>query len=132
MLHIGNHYAQLGKDAGLVYSGSFWDQEFVAAYEKEFNHAPSNQSAGHYAGCQLSVDAIWRTGGHVSEKRLEALLTLKTKTVFGDVAVDERGCQIAHTVSSRPANGRTAKKGRGLGRGDGQGAAADGRELAAR
>lgn len=66
LLHIGDHYAQLGKNAEFVYSGSFWEpglaypgnQALVAAYEKGFNHAPSNQSAGHYTGCQLSVDAI--------------------------------------------------------------------------
>jgi hypothetical protein len=128
MLHIGDHYAQLGKDAGLVYNGSFCDQEFVAAYEKEFNHAPSNQSAGHFAGCQLSVDA----SGHDSEKQRETLLALKTKTVFGDVAVDERGCQIAHKFET--SQWQDGKKGCGLAgrRGDGQGAAADGPELAAR
>ena len=89
-----------------VYSGSFWEpglayagnQEFVAAYETEFNHAPSNQSAGNYAGCQLLVDAIRRTGG---------LLTLKTQTVFGDFAVDERGYQIAHRfVTSQWQDGK--------------------------
>ena len=101
---LPDFYKQLGKDAEFVYSGSFWEpglaypgnQEFVAAYEQEFNHAPSNQSAGHYAGCQLLIDAIRRTGSLDSEKLREALLTFKTKTVFGDFAVDSRGYQIAH------------------------------------
>ena len=112
---IPDFYKQLGKDAEFVYSGSFWEpalaypgnQEFVAAYEKEFNHAPSLQSAGHYAGCQLLVDAIRRTGGLDSEKLRDALLTLKTKTVFGDFAVDERGYQIAHQfVTSQWQDGK--------------------------
>jgi branched-chain amino acid transport system substrate-binding protein len=42
------------------------------------------------------LDAIGRTGGLDSEKLREALLTLKTTTVFGDFAVDERGYQTAH------------------------------------
>ena len=103
---VSEYYSELGKDAEFVYSGSFWEpglaypgnQEFVAAYEKEFNRAPSNQSAAHYAGCQLLVEAIRRTGSLDSEKLREGLLTLKTKTVFGDFAVDERGYQIAHKL----------------------------------
>lgn len=97
-------YKQLGKDAEFVYSGSFWDaalpypgnQEFVAAYTKEFGHAPAVQSAASYAGCQLLLNAIRRTDGVDSEKLREALLGLKTRTLFGDFAVDERGYQTAH------------------------------------
>jgi branched-chain amino acid transport system substrate-binding protein len=89
---------------GIGHSGSFWDaalpyhgnQEFVAAYTKEFSHAPAVQSAGSYAGCQLLLDAIRRTGGVESEKLREALLTIKTRTLFGDFAVHERGYQTAH------------------------------------
>jgi len=101
---LPDYYKQLGKDAEFVYSGSFWDaalpypgnQEFVAAYAKEFSHPPAVQSAGAYAGCQLLIDAIRRTDSLDSEKLRGALLTLKTKTVFGDFAVDERGYQTAH------------------------------------
>ena len=101
---VSDYYTPLGKDAEFIYSGSFWEpglaypgnQSFVAAYKQEFNRAPSNQSAAHYAGCQLLVDAIRRTSGLDSEKLREALLTLKTKTIWGDFAVDERGYQIAH------------------------------------
>lgn len=112
---VSDFCTQLGRDAEFIYSGSFWEpglaypgnQEFVAAYEKEFNRAPSNQSAGHYAGCLLLVDAIRRTGGLDSEKQREALLTLKTRTVFGDFAVDERGYQIAHKfVTSQWQDGK--------------------------
>jgi branched-chain amino acid transport system substrate-binding protein len=42
------------------------------------------------------IDAIRRTDSLDSEKLRGALLTLKTKTVFGDFAVDERGYQTAH------------------------------------
>src|SRR5436190_7473347 len=98
---LPNYYTQLGKDAEFVYSGSFWDaalpypgnQQFVAAYQKEFNHAPAVQSAAGYTGCQLLVDAIKRTGSLDSDKLREALLTLKTTTLFGPFAVDERGYQ---------------------------------------
>ena len=101
---LPDYHKQLGKDAEFVYSGSFWDaalpypgnQEFVAAYAKEFSHPPAVQSAGAYAGCQLLIDAIRRTDSLDSEKLRGALLTLKTKTVFGDFAVDERGYQTAH------------------------------------
>jgi branched-chain amino acid transport system substrate-binding protein len=112
---IPDYYKQLGKDAEFVYSGSFWEpglaypgnQEFVAAYEKAFNRAPSVQSAGHYAGCQLLVDAIQRTGGLDSDRLREALLALKTTTVFGAFAVDERGCQTAHQfVTSQWQDGK--------------------------
>ena len=79
--------------ATLPYPGN---QEFVAAYTKEFGHAPAVQSAGSYAGCQLLLDAIRRTGGVDSEKLREVLLSLKTRTLFGDFAVDGRGYQTAH------------------------------------
>jgi len=87
-----------------AYSGSFWEpslpypgnQQFVAAYEKDFKRAPAVQSAGAYAACQLFVETVRRTGSLDSDKLREALLALKTKTVLGDFAVDERGFQTAH------------------------------------
>src|SRR5262249_33996472 len=101
---LPDYHKQLGKDAEFVYSGSFWDprlpypgnQEFVAAYEKEFNRAPVVQSVGSYAGCRLLVDVVARTGSLDSDKIRAALLSLRTKTVLGDFAVDQRGFQIAH------------------------------------
>jgi len=112
---LPDYYKQLGKDAEFVYSGSFWDaslpypgnQQFVAAYENEFKHVPAVQSAANYAACQLFTDAMRRTGGLDSEKLREALLTLKTKTLFGDFAVDERGYQTAHkAVTIQWQNGK--------------------------
>lgn len=90
--------------AEFVYAGSYWDPglaysgnpEFVAAYQKEFNHAPSFLSPASYAGCQILVEAVRRVGSLDSDKLREELLKLKTKTVFGDFAVDERGFQIGH------------------------------------
>ena len=101
---LPEYQKQLGKEAEFVYSGSFWEaglplpgnREFVAAYEKEFNRTPAVQSAGAYAACQLFVDATRRTRSLDSDKLREALLPLKTKTVLGDFAIDERGFQTAH------------------------------------
>ena len=101
---LPDYYQRLGKEAEFVYSGSFWEaglpypgnRDFVTAYEKEFNRAPAVQSAAGYAACQLFVEAVRRTGSLDSDKLREALLTLRTKTVLGDFAVDERGFQIGH------------------------------------
>ena len=101
---LPDYYKQLGKDAEFVYSGSFWEpslpypgnQQFAAAYEAEFKRAPAVQSAGAYAACQLFAETVRRTGSLDSDKLREALLTLRTKTVLGDFAVDERGFQTAH------------------------------------
>jgi branched-chain amino acid transport system substrate-binding protein len=94
----------LAKMAEFVYAGSYWDPslpypgnlEFVAAYQKEFNHAPSFLSPASYSGCQLLVEVVRRVGSLDSDKLREELLKLKTKTVFGDFAVDERGFQVGH------------------------------------
>jgi len=101
---LPDYYKQLGKDAEFVYSGSFWEtsipypgnQQFVAAYEKEFKRAPAVQSAGAYAACRLLAEAAQQTGNLDSDKLRDTLLTRRTKTVLGDFAVDERGFQKAH------------------------------------
>jgi branched-chain amino acid transport system substrate-binding protein len=101
---LPDYYKQLGRDAEFVYSGSFWEtslpypgnQEFVTAYEKEFKRTPAVQSAGAYAACRLLTETVQRIGSLDSDKLREALLPLKTKTVLGDFAVDERGYQTAH------------------------------------
>jgi branched-chain amino acid transport system substrate-binding protein len=95
-------YQQLGKDAEYVYSATYWDaglpnpgnREFVAAYEKEFNRAPAVQSANSYAGCQILAEAVRQAGTTDSDKLREILLSLRTKTILGDFAVDQRGFQI--------------------------------------
>jgi branched-chain amino acid transport system substrate-binding protein len=101
---LPDYYQRLGNEAEFVYSGSFWEaglpypgnRDFVTAYEKEFNRAPAVQSAAGYAACQLFVEAVRRTGSLDSDKLREALLTLRTKTVLGDFAIDKRGFQIGH------------------------------------
>ena len=99
---LPEYYKRLGKEAEFVYSATFWEaalpnpgnQDFVAAYEKEFKRAPAVQSANSYAGCQIFVEAVRRAGTTDSERLREALLALKTKTVLGDFAVDQRGFQV--------------------------------------
>ncbi len=101
---LPDYYQRLGKEAEFVYSGTFWEaglpnpgnQEFVAAYEKEFKRAPAVQSAGAYAGCRLFVEAVRRAGSLDSDKLRETLLAFRTKTVLGDFAIDERGFQVGH------------------------------------
>ena len=95
---------RLGKTAEFVYAGSPWEpdlpypgnREFVAAYQKEFTRAPAANSAAAYAGCQMFVDAVSRAGSLDSDRVRGELLKLKTRAVFGDFAVDERGFQIGH------------------------------------
>jgi branched-chain amino acid transport system substrate-binding protein len=99
-----DYYKTLGNTAEFVYSGSYWEpglpypgnQEFVAAYQQAFTRAPSFLAASSYAGCQLFVDAVKRADSLDADKLREALLKLKSQTVFGDFAVDERGFQVAH------------------------------------
>ncbi|HKF68668.1 MAG TPA: amino acid ABC transporter substrate-binding protein [Vicinamibacterales bacterium] len=100
---LPDYQKRLEKAAEFVYSATFWEpslpypgnRQFVAAYEKEFNRPPALQAANAYAGCQLFVEAARRAGSVDSDKLREALLKLKTKTILGDFAIDERGFQIA-------------------------------------
>lgn len=99
---LPEYYKRLGKEAEFVYSATFWEaalpnpgnQDFVAAYEKEYKRAPAVQSANSYAGCQIFVEAVRRAGTTESERLREALLALKTRTILGDFAVDQRGFQV--------------------------------------
>jgi branched-chain amino acid transport system substrate-binding protein len=112
-----DYYKGLGNTAEFVYSGSYWEpglpypgnQEFVAAYQQEFIRAPSFLSASSYASCQLFVDAVKRAESLDSDKLREALLQVKTQTVFGDFAVDDRGFQVAHkAVTIQWQDGKSA------------------------
>jgi len=101
---VAEFHQELGKVAEFAYGASPWEpsvpypgvKEFVAAYQREFSKAPSLHAAGAYAGCQLFIEAIRRAGDLDSEKVRDQLLKLKTTTIFGDYAVDERGYQIAN------------------------------------
>ena len=97
-------YKVLGKTAEYVYGASLWEpslpypgaQAFAEAFEKEFGRPPSYHSAAAYSGCQLFADAARKSGGLETDKLRTELLKLKTRTVFGNYAVDERGFQIGH------------------------------------
>jgi ABC-type branched-subunit amino acid transport system substrate-binding protein len=101
---LPDYQKRLEKSTEFVYSATFWEpslpypgnREFVSAYEKEFNRAPALQSANGYAGCQLFAEAARRAGSLDSDKLREALLKLRTKTILGDFAIDDRGFQVAH------------------------------------
>lgn len=54
-------------------------------------HVPAS-----YSGCQLFVDAVRRAGSLDSDRIRDELLKIRTTTVFGDFAVDNRGYQIGH------------------------------------
>ncbi len=100
---LPDYQKRLEKSAEFVYSATFWEpslpypgnREFVAAYEKEFNRVPALQAANAYAGCQLLSEAARRAGSVDSDRLREALLKLRTKTLLGDFAIDERGFQTA-------------------------------------
>ena len=101
---VAEFQKELGKAAEFTYGASPWEpslpypgvKEFVEAYQREFNRAPSLHAAGAYAGCRLFVETARQAGSLDSEKLREQLLKVKTKTIFGDYAVDERGYQIAN------------------------------------
>ena len=90
--------------AEFVYAGSYWEpglpypgnQEFVAVYQREFSRPASFYSAAAYAGCELLLDAVRRAGSLDSDTVRQEMLKTKTKTLFGDFAVDERGFQVGH------------------------------------
>jgi len=101
---VAEFQQELGKTAEFAYGLSAWEpslpnpgiKEFVDGYQKEFNRAPSFHAAGAYGSCQIFMEAARRAGSLDSEKLREQLLKLKTKTIFSDYAVDERGYQLAN------------------------------------
>ena len=100
---LPDYQKRLEKSAEFVYSATFWEpslpypgnREFVTAYEKEFNRSAALQSANAYAGCQLFAEAARLAGNVDSDKLREAMVKLRTKTILGDFAIDERGFQTA-------------------------------------
>jgi branched-chain amino acid transport system substrate-binding protein len=113
---LPDYYKQLGKDAEFVYSGSFWEtslpypgnQEFVTAYEKEFNRAPAVQSAGAYAACRLLTETAQRIGSLDSDKLREALLTSRRRRSLAT----SRSMSVGTKPPTRrsPFSGRTASR----------------------
>lgn len=94
----------LKETAEFAYGLSAWEpslpnpgiKEFVETYQKEFGRLPSYHAAGAYGACQIFLEAARRAGNLDSEKLREQLLKLKTKTIFSDYSVDERGYQTAN------------------------------------
>jgi branched-chain amino acid transport system substrate-binding protein len=100
-------YELLGKNAEFIYGATQWEpelpypgsKEFVEAYRKEFPGADlSYHSAGGYAGCQITVDAIRRSGSLDGEKIRAEILKMDLKTVYGDFKVDPDGFQLTHKM----------------------------------
>lgn len=96
----------VGKPGDYLYGISQWEtdlpypeaKEFVEASKKEFDRDPSPLSAAAYASCQLLAEAARRAGSLDTEKVRAQLVKLRTRTVFGDYAVDERGFQVGHKM----------------------------------
>lgn len=94
----------LGDAAEYVFGLSAWEaslpnpgnEEFVAAYEARFERAPSFHAAGGYGSCQLFAEAVEEAGSLEQDAIRDALLSLETRTVFSQYAVDERGYQTAN------------------------------------
>jgi branched-chain amino acid transport system substrate-binding protein len=103
---LPEYYKVLGKTAEYVYGASLWEpslpypgaRAFAESFEKEFGHPPSYHAAAAYAGCQLFVDAAGKAGSLEGEKLRGELLKLRTQTIFGNYAVDERGFQVGHKM----------------------------------
>ena len=89
-----------------IYGASQWEgtlpypgaKEFFDTYVKEFKQEPSYHSAAGYAGCMLYAEGVKKAGTLDADKVREALLALKTRTMFGDYQVDKDGFQVAHKM----------------------------------
>src|SRR5688572_15193765 len=63
-------YDLLKQNAEYIYGATQWEpmlpypgqKEFMAGYQKKFNHEPSYHSASGYAGCWIYLDAVKRAG----------------------------------------------------------------------
>ena len=96
----------LKQTAEYVYGSSQWEgtlpypgaKEFFDIYVKEFKHEPSYHSAAGYAGCMLYAEGVKKAGTLDADKVRDALLALKTRTMFGDYQVDKDGFQVAHKM----------------------------------
>ena len=99
-------YDLLKQNAEYIYGATQWEptlpypgqKEFMAAYQKKFNHEPSYHAAAGYAGCALYLDAVKRAGTLDADKVRDQLLKLETRTMLGDYKVDADGFQLAHKM----------------------------------
>ncbi len=99
-------YDLLKKTAEYVYGSTQWEpslpfpgiKEFVEAYKKMWGREPSYHSAAGYNGGLVLEKAIREAGSLDRDKLRDVLLKMKTRTLFGDYQVDERGFQIGHKM----------------------------------
>jgi branched-chain amino acid transport system substrate-binding protein len=99
-------YDLLKQNAEYIYGSTQWDdslpypgqKEFLTAYRKRFKHEPSYHTAAGYAGCLIYVEAARKAGSLDADKVREELLKLKTRTAFGDYAIEQDGFQVAHKM----------------------------------
>jgi branched-chain amino acid transport system substrate-binding protein len=92
--------------ADYIYGSSQWEatlpypgaKEFHEAYVKQFKQEPSYHSAAGYAGCMIYAEGVKKAGTLDADKVRDALLALKTRTMFGDYQVDKDGFQTAHKM----------------------------------
>jgi branched-chain amino acid transport system substrate-binding protein len=99
-------YDLLKQNAEYIYGATQWEptlpypgqKEFMASYQKKFNHEPSYHAAAGYAGCALYLDAVKRAGTLDADKVRDQLLKLETRTMLGDYKVDADGFQLAHKM----------------------------------
>ena len=99
-------YDLLKQNAEYIYGATQWEptlpypgqKEFMAGYQKKFNHEPSYHAAAGYAGCALYLDAVKRAGTLDADKVRDQLLKLETRTMLGDYKVDADGFQLAHKM----------------------------------
>jgi branched-chain amino acid transport system substrate-binding protein len=92
--------------ADYIYGASQWEatlpypgaRDFHDAYVKQFKQEPSYHSAAGYAGCTIYAEGVKKAGTLDADKVREALLALKTRTMFGDYQVDKDGFQTAHKM----------------------------------
>jgi branched-chain amino acid transport system substrate-binding protein len=100
-------YDLLKQNAEYIYGATQWDEslpypgqkEFFAGYKKRFKGEPAYFTAAGYAGCHLYVEAARRAGTLDADKVRDELLKLKTRTAFGEYAVDPDGFQVAHKMA---------------------------------
>jgi branched-chain amino acid transport system substrate-binding protein len=99
-------YDLLKQNAEYIYGSTQWDdslpypgqKEFLAAYRKRFKHEPSYHTAAGYAGCLIYVEAGKKAGSLDADKVRDELLKMRTRTAFGDYAVEPDGFQTAHKM----------------------------------
>jgi len=96
----------LKQTAEYIYGSSQWEgtlpypgaKEFHEAFVKEFKHEPSYHAAAGYAGCMIYAEGVKKAGTLDADKVRDALLALKTRTMFGEYQVDKDGFQVAHKM----------------------------------